>query len=318
MHTVMHDIDIAAIDLNLLVNLDVLLETQSVSRAAERLGIGQPAASHALARLRGIFDDPLLVRSGRGMSPTPRAEALREPLRRWLEAGSALVSDAGRDDPATTRRSFVVHAPDLLAPALPSIAVAVAAVAPQARLEVTSRRPDDDQALAEGRVDMVLGPSRETGGGLIRRGLGEVRFAVVTRRGHPGLGRSGRLGKSAWSRYPHVLVKTGHGGSSIVARALEAQGGTRRIGLVVPSFLAALTTVAATDNLFTVPGELVEPLLEPLTLSRSKPPVPLPSVSVEALWSERVQADPVHRSLRHAVISAVEASLDRARRSVAE
>ncbi|MEX1362856.1 MAG: LysR family transcriptional regulator [Nannocystaceae bacterium] len=307
----MNDIDVLGIDLNLLKALDALLAERSVSRAAARLGIGQPAASHALGRLRTLFADPLLVRTGRQMAPTPRAEALQAPLRRLLGDAARLVRHESGFDPATTSRAFVLTCPDLLAPLLPAIVGRLVAAAPHARLEVVPRRRDDASALEQGRTDLALTRAPETGPGLIQRGLGAVELSVVARAGHPGVSRRRTLSARAWGTYPHVMVRSGHGGRSIVASALAETGFSRRVGLVVPTFLAALVTVAKTDLFFTVPRPLVRPLLEPLGLRVLQPPLPLPRVATAALWHERFSSDPGHRFLREIVIEVVEAALSR-------
>ena len=143
----MNGIDGSKIDLNLLSVLHTLLAEGSVTRAARRLGVGQPAASHALTRLRKLFADPLFVRAGRQLVPTPRAEALREPLARLLAETARLVAHEAGFDPARTTRSFVLVCPDLLAPMLPRLVAHLGAKAPKARLEVVLPRPDDARAL---------------------------------------------------------------------------------------------------------------------------------------------------------------------------
>lgn len=300
----MNGIDVSTIDLNLLSVLHALLTEGSVTRAARRLGVGQPATSHALTRLRELFADPLFVRGGRQIVPTPRAEALREPLARLLAEAARLVSHETEFDPARTTRSFTLACPDLLAPALPRVIARLAAQAPGASLEVASPRPEDPRALEDGRVDLALSPTPQDGPGLVVRGLGTVRFAVVARRGHP-LVRSGKLGGESWAARPHVLVRTGHGGRHIVGGELERAGFRRRIGLVVPTFLSALVAVAETDLFFTAPRELVAPLAARLDLLLVEPPIAMAAVPVAAVWHERFHADPASRFLRELVVAEV-------------
>lgn len=300
----MHAIDVSTIDLNLLSVLHTLLTEGSVTRAARRLGVGQPATSHALSRLRGLFGDPLFVRGGRQIVPTPRAEALREPLARLLAEAARLVSHETSFDPARTSRSFALVCPDLLAPALPRVIARLGELAPGASLEVASPRPDDGRALEDGRVDLALSPTPQDGPGLVVRGLGTVRFAVVARRGHP-LVRSGKLDGASWAARAHVLVRTGHGGRHIVGGELERAGFRRRIGLVVPTFLSALVAVAESELFFTAPRELVAPLAERLELQLLEPPIAMTDVPVAAVWHERFHADPASRFLRELVVKEV-------------
>jgi DNA-binding transcriptional LysR family regulator len=307
----MHGVDVSGVDLNLLAALDVLLAERSVTAAARRLGLGQPAVSHALARLRELFADPLLVRSGRGMIATPRAEALREPLARLLADAARLVRQEVRFDPATSTRGFTIVTPDLLATLLPRIVSRLRREAPRARLEVVHRSSDERSALEEGRADLVLGPAMAEGPGLRTRGLGRIHFGVVARRDHPGLARGGQLRAHAWTAYPHILVRSGINSPSFVAEALAQAGATREIGLVVPSFLAALVTVAETDLFFAAPRELLYPIADRLGLVVCTPPITVPAVPVAAVWHERFDAEPGHRFLRDLVCEEVLAGLRR-------
>lgn len=309
----MNDIDVSTVDLNLLAALDALLREGSVTGAARRLRIGQPACSHALGRLRELFADPLLVRTGRAMVPTPRAEALREPLARLLSEVERLLREEPAFDPRATSRAFAVVCADVLATLLPRMTARLHAAAPGARLEVHDRGLEDARSLETGRADLVLAPGPAEGAGLVTRGLGSVRFGVVVRRGHPALGSGGKLRARAWVEHPHVQVRTGSRSRSVVSEALQREGLDRRIGLVVPTFLAALVAVAETDLFFAAPRELVQPLLPRLGLVVVAPPIAVPPVPIVALWHERYQADPAHRFFRTLVMEELEAQLRPAR-----
>lgn len=304
----MNDIDVSKVDLNLLPALQALLSEGSVTRAARRLGLGQSAGSHALTRLRRLFGDPLFVRVGRQIVPTPRAEVLREPLARLLGQTALLLAQETAFDPARSTRSFVLACPDLLAPVLPSLVARLAAVAPRARLEIVLPRAGDGRALQEGAIDLALVPTPPEGPGLLRRGLGALRFAVAARRGHPLL-RGPRLSRAAWAACPHVLVRTGHGGRSIVSAELARARFERRIGLVVPNFLLALVAVAESDLFFTAPRALMAPLCDRFALALRAPPVALAPVPVAALWHERFHADSAQRFFRALVTEQVAALL---------
>ncbi len=301
----MHEPNVRAFDLNLLVALDALLEERSVTRAARRVGLSQPAMSHALARLRAELDDPLLVRAGRGMMATPRAERLRAPTRAVLGAIARLLADEGGFEAATSTRTFALTCPDLLAPLLPDLLAAMSREAPRVRLEV---HPPPGPDLAQ-HGDLALGRGPVEGAGLVGRTLGRVRWVVVGRRGHPAL--RGRMTVAKWTRYPHVQIRTGDLRSSVVDRALERQGITRTVGLTVPSFLAAPEVVARTDYLFTAVEELVAPLVDRLGLEAKRPPVPIPDTPVAASWHERVHGDPGQRWFREVVMRVIEARLAR-------
>lgn len=306
----MHEVNVRSFDLNLLVALDALLEEGGVTRAARRVGLSQPAMSHALARLRAELGDPVLVRAGRSMMPTPRAERLRGPVRRLLADVERILRDEGRFEPATSTRTFSLICPDLLAPSLPDMLSAMRAQAPGVRLEVFPT-PGPDLAL-DG--DLALGPAPREGAGLVTRGLGRVSWAVVGRADHPAF--RGRLTVEKWTRYPHVQVRTGDRLPGQVDLALAEAGVERRVGLVVPAFLAAPEVVARTDYLFTAVRELVEPVAERLGLALKRPPLPLDDVSVAAMWHERVHGDEGHRWFREAVAGVLLESLERPRRAL--
>jgi len=303
----MRDIDTSGIDLNLLTALDALLEEASVTAAAKRMGVGQPAASHALGRLRELLGDPLLVRSGRTMMRTPRAEALREPLRDLLGNVTRLLRDDDPFEPASTTRSFRILAPDLLLAMFTRVTARLGQAAPRARLEILGRLADEPLALEQGRADLALVPTPLRGPNLRMRSLGVVRFAVVARRGHPITRR--RPGIKAWTAYPHVIVQSGSNSSNVVAAALESVRVPRDIGLVVPSFFAALVAVSDSDLLFTAPRELVLPLIAKLGLEILPTPIRIPSLPVAAVWHERFDADPGHRFFRGLVIDEVAQAL---------
>jgi DNA-binding transcriptional LysR family regulator len=305
----MNAVDVRGIDLNLLHALDALLAERSVTRAAGRLGLGQPATSHALARLRRLLADPLLIRSGRAMVLTPRAAALRAPLARVLADVSRLVRHETSFDPATTTRVFTAICPDLLATLLPRIVARLRREAPRACLEAIGRGREEATLLADGAADLLLAPALADGPGLRTRGLGEIHFGVVARAGHPALGRGRQLHARAWSAYPHVLVRSGAGGPSLVGQALERAGVTREVGLVVPTFLAALVAVAETDLFFAAPRELLQPLASRLGLVVVAPPIPIAAVPVAAVWHERLDAEPAHRFFRGLLCEEVAAGL---------
>jgi len=303
----MQSTNLSSFDLNLLLALDALLDEASVTRAARRVGLSQPAMSHALGRLREHLDDPLLVRAGRGMTTTPKGEALREPLRRLLGDLDRLLDEEGDFEPATSTRTFHLTCPDLLAATLPDLLAAMSADAPSVRLDVRSP-PGPDLA------DVALGPAPTEGPDLVVRALGRVSWAVIGRADHPAF--RGRLTVAKWTRYPHVQIRTGSAGPGFVDDALAAAGVERTIGLRVPAFLVAPEIVARTDYLFTGVRELVEPIADRLGLALRRPPVPIPDVPVAAMWHARMQADPGHRWFRGRVADVLSEALGRRRRAL--
>lgn len=305
----MHQIDLDAVDLNLLRVLDVLLDERSVSRAAQRLHRSQSAVSHALGRLREALGDPLLVRVGHTMRPTPRAEALAPELQRVLGELARILGEPLAFDPATTTRTFRLAAPDVMALLLPELLAELARHAPGADMELVPQPASEEAALASGAVDLLLAP-QPAGGSLRMRALGVLEHCAVLRRGHPaltpGLDLHGYLG------FPHVFVRTPTPGPSLIGEALKAQGLERRIGVTVPGFVLAPIVVARTEMIFTCPGPLLWPVAETLGLELRPAPVALPRVPVAALWHPRVDRDPGHRWFRGLVVGVLTGWLARA------
>lgn len=291
-----------SLDLNLLRTLDALLAEGSVTGAAHVLGRSQPAVSHALARLREALDDPLLVREGNAMVPTPRAAALQAPLASLLADLRRALAGTPEFDPETDGRTFTIASPDLLAPLVPDLLAALAP-APRVRVELVGGRG----VGALDRADLLLDVLPEAAPGVISRRLGSVTQAVIARAGHPAL--AGGLDLDHYVAWPHVLVRTQQGVPSLVARALSAAGRERRVGLVVPSLLSVPHVVARTELLFTGPLELLAPLAGPLGLEHAPPPLPIPDVTVAAMWRSRLHADPGHRWCRERIAAGLQALL---------
>lgn len=293
--------DISRADLGLLLSLDALLAERSVSAAARRLGLSQPALSAQLARLRALFGDTLLVQSGRRMVPTARAEALRGPLRETLEQLRGLVRDGAPFDPATTTATFRVGASDSVHLVLP-LAPLVASRAPQARLALLGLPPGGGWAALEAdELDLVIAVERVTPAGARARRLLEERHVFVQRRGHPRGAAPPTI--EEFCALDHVLVSPDGGGFHGVADAtLAALGRRRRVALSVPSFLLAVPLLARSDLVGLLPRRLA--LAFPGVLESFDPPFAIPGFTLFASWHPRRQRDPAHLWLRELVTEA--------------
>lgn len=264
------------IDLNLLAVLEVLLEERSVTRAATRLGRTQSAVSHALARLRGLLDDELLVRDGRRMQPTARAEVLAESLPRVLDLLRQTLAAPAPFDPAQTRRVFRLAAPDFCGAVLPPLLSAFQRVAPNARVELRRVSAGAQQDVEMGRLDGLIAPPHATREGLRSEPLGRSRWAVFGRAGHPAFGA---WSEAAWARWPHLQIQTtGSSGPGPLDRAAAEAGVERHVAAVVSHFAAAPAVLAQTDLLLTVPVVALAGLLPPGSLERRPPPFPIPAM----------------------------------------
>lgn len=296
-------INLRRLDLNLLVTLDVLLSEHNVTRAAERLHYSQPSVSVHLARLREIFDDPLLLPGPRGMRPTARAESLREPLREALAALERAVSPEHPFDPAAATNTWRIAATDYseLTVLLPALA-ALRQAAPAARLAVVELAPPRLARQAEqGDIDLAFHATMESPETLHRRALFRERFVLVGRAGHPRLKR--RPSAAQFCALEYVIVSPDGGGfSGGTDEALAAVGLSRRVVLSVPHFLYVASVVASTDLVAMLPARLVA---NNAALQVVEAPVEVPGYEMSMLWHERLHRDPAHQWLRESIAAAV-------------
>ncbi len=289
------------LSLNQLRVLLTLLDTSSVTAAARRLGITQPAASHALRALREVLDDPLLVASGAGMVRTPRAEAIHGPLRRLLHDLHRTLAAPADFDPASARRTFVVATWDgITVTLLPSLLARLRAEAPGIDLDVV---PLPEAGAAEGlagaRFDLATEVRPRDAPGLRQRVLQEDAFVCVVRADHPEVGEV--LDLDTWLRLPHALISPKGDGRSVVDAVLAERGLTRRIQLRIRYFLAAPLIVSRSDLVLTAPRSLAEGLARLVPLRLLEAPLPLPHFKTHLLWHERSDLDPAHRWLRQVI-----------------
>ena len=295
-------VDLADVNMNLLVALDALLAERGVTGAARRVHVTPSAMSHALAELRELFDDPLLVRAGRGMALTPRAEAVRLPLHRVLLDAQALVRDRAGFDPATAKRNFVIAAPDFLSVLLlPELVAAIAREAPGVTLDIVpSARRGNAWMLETGELDLALGAVVDEAPGIRRVDLCTEGFACAARVGHPSI--AGKLTLDDYVRTPHLVITLGDNARPTwIDEALAKRGRQRRIALRVRHFMVAPLVVSRTDLLMTGPSMLIRHFAALAPLQVLEPPLPLPTYPEEAYWHERFDADPAHRWLRELV-----------------
>jgi DNA-binding transcriptional LysR family regulator len=291
-----------------LVALHVLLEERHVTRAAHRLGITQSSMSHRLARLREALQDPLFTRSSGGLLPTPRAESVAVPLRDALRALEAAVALPRPFDPRASRYAVSIAMPDLLAPLAPRLVAGLVAEAPFMSVQLSPVVPALSAALAEGRPVLAIAPTQLVDGPVMTRSLGEARFGVVGRRGHPALQRP--LTVARWLEYPHVIQRLGNDQINTVEAELLSRGLRRRVGLEAPSFLAGLLVVSSSDLLMNAPIPLVNEAAAKLKLVTREAPLRLPRVRLSLCWHERFQADPAHRWARERVFETAKHAFD--------
>ncbi|QOV64642.1 LysR family transcriptional regulator [Kosakonia pseudosacchari] len=293
-------INLNRLDLNLLLTLDVLLREHNVTRAAQRLNLSQPSVSVQLARLREIFDDPLLLPGPRGMQPTVRADELREPLRQALEALERAVSPVNAFDPARASVTWRVAATDYTESAvlLPLLST-LRRDAPASRLAVFELNPGQIKRQAEqGDIDLFFHLREGAPASLHQRLLFTERYVLAGRLGHPALKRRPSL--KQFCQLEHVIVSPEGGGfQAATDDALAARGLTRNVVLSVPHFLFMLDALARTDLVAVLPERLVATTG---TLQVVDPPVELAGFDMLMLWHERLHRDPGHKWLRQQIL----------------
>lgn len=288
----MHDVP----DLELLRVFDHLHRVRHLTRAARQLGLSQPAVSRALGRLRVAFGDPLFVKAGTGMVPTPRAEQVASDVRDVLRRAAALVQPL-EFAPATLERTFVIGTVDYLElDVLPRILRALATEAPQVSLVSRPLGLDVGDALLHGRLDLAVGLRSQLPAEAMAQQLFEDGFVCAVREGHPSVKRT--LSLARFVELGHILIAPRGEPGSAVDSALEARGLGRRIAVRTHTFLAAPTIAAQTDYILTGPRRVVLPMAAKYGLRTFEPPLVLKPFAIHQAWHPRVHDDPAHAWFR--------------------
>lgn len=307
-HSPMSSAHLSERDLRLFLMLDAVLEERSVTRAAVRLGVTQSAVSHSLRELRTRMRDPLLIRTGNELKPTPLAEAIRPNLRFGLNALERLLTHTPSFDPATSTRTFSLATPDHPQfTMIPGFVAGLQQAAPGVNVRIRAIGPGLPDELASGRLDLALagaemGQALDLDRDTMRTRVISEPFRCLLRRGHPALERD--LGLRTYVALPHVLVSTGGGDTGIVDDALAVLGLRRRVAVTVTSFLAAAYIAASSDLIATLPLAIAERAVQ-LGVELRPPPLDLPRANAYLWWHARFQNDPGHVWWRHALVEAL-------------
>jgi DNA-binding transcriptional LysR family regulator len=289
-------------DLNLLVTLDVLLAEGSVARAARRLGLSPSAMSRSLARLRRTTGDPLLVRAGRGLVPSPRAVELRERVREVVHDAHAALRPVKPLDPARLARTFTIRSSDGFAENFGATLVArIASEAPGVRLRFMVRADRDSAPLRDGLVDLETGVVSPAMGPELRvQALLRDRFVGVMRRGHPLA--SAKMTAARYAGAKHVAITREGSEKGPVDLALAPRKLERGIVAMVSGFSAALGLARGSDLIATVPERHTGTMRDGMITFPL--PIATPRITVSLLWHPRMDGDPGHRWLREHVRAA--------------
>lgn len=295
-------VDLARVDLNLLVALDALLAERSVTRAAARVGIGQPAMSSSLARLRRLLGDELLTRAPEGMRPTPRALALAEPVRRTLRQIQSLVRREESFDPRTVERTFTISLPDSTEVLLgPRLLAYLRAEAPGIRLLL--RSIDREHILEELDADRV-----DLGIGFFSEGQMHHKQRLLYRDSYVCLFDAAQVGLAPpisledYLRFPHILTSLRETAHGVVDDALAKLGLSRTLAVTTPRFLVVPFLVRAAPVIATMHARLATYFAGAVGLTVSPVPVALDPVAVSMIWHASYDEDPAHRWLRQVLV----------------
>ena len=293
--------DIRNTDLNLLPVFEALMRTQSVTRAGRIVGLSQPAMSYALARLRTQFGDPLFLRSGRSMLPTPRAVELAAPISEVLDTVKRRVLTETTFDPKTATREFSVCLTDMGGLVfLPPLLSRLRELAPNATLRSRPSPPHElPAALESGEFDIAIGYFPDLPGSLLQQRLYERNYVCVFRHDHPKIGR--RLTLAQYVELDHAAVHTPVRVHELVDRLLARHRLTRRVVLSVPYYIVIPPILEQTDLVATVPGEIGAVFSRFLKIRMLPLPIRIPNVVLRQYWHPRYQHDAANKWLRGVV-----------------
>lgn len=300
-----HDVNKRSSDVYALQCLMTLVAEAHVTRAADQLGISQPAMSAMLAKLRTRFADPLLVKTEAGMVPTERARELAIRARLAIEGIEQIFQEGRSFDPASSDAHFHLIASEAVAFFLiPRLMARLRAHAPG--VAVSLRQPDVTrlrEELEDGRADMMIGYLRTVSPHLRATRLRARSLRVVVWKDHPEIGR--KISLDQYTRYPHVCYSpTAAGGSTVemqVESRLAERGARRRVALYLPSVLAMPAAIAGSDLLATMAADVAEPVAPLFGLKVLQPPIDLGSVDMSMYWHERAHKNPAHQWFRKIV-----------------
>jgi DNA-binding transcriptional LysR family regulator len=290
-----------AFDLNLLIVFDAVMQERSVTRAGGRIGLSQPAMSHALNRLRYMLKDELFVRTPEGMVPTPRAEMLAAPLRNALNE-MQLALEPATFDPASSDHRFVLAVNNYAAVVLaPPLVAAVSAMAPGVRLDLrASGTLDIVERLDRGDLDLSLGGMGCPGERFAAMPLLDDAFVLVMRQGHPA--GCGKLTAADFAALSHLEISSSLEDTGFIDSWLDERGLTRRIMLRAP-YLSAAAILVQSDLVAMLSRRIAQELARSHLLQVCEPPYDSPRVPTVMLWHRRLDGHPGHRWLREIILS---------------
>lgn len=294
----MHGINIRTLDLNLLIVFDALMRERNLTAAARTLHLSQSATSHALARLRAALNDPLFIKTQRGMQPTPYAESIFEPIASALSSVQSALQRPSDFDPATTTRTFRLYmntmGERLLVPALYGM---IERVAPSASLECVHLPTQElPQKMEAGEIDLAFGFLPLLNIGMHQQTLAQQRYVCLVRADHPRIGPKITLDEYVAAK--HVVVSAPGTGHDVLEQAHEKAGVKLHVALRLNNFLGLIDIISRSDLVATVPIALAESLSMQFRVCIMPAPIKLPTYEVKQHWHARFHQDPGNQWLR--------------------
>lgn len=293
---------ISRIDLNLFTVFEAIYTEGSVTRASQKLNLTQPAISHALGRLRTMFDDPLFIRQGHVMVSTPLARSMIEPVRRSLRGLEVTLNGLDRFDPATTPKQFKLALRDVLeATILPPLIQRVSSTAPLVDLAASQvDRRDLESELAAGTLDGAIDVLLPLSSDILHTRIDQDSTVVVARKGHPAI--DGALDLATYLKQDHILASSRRKGLGLEDFELSRFGVERRIRLRCQHYFAACRVVSQTDLILTMPGRYARIANQQFDNQILPFPLEVPAFDVFLYWHANVDNDPANRWLREQIM----------------
>lgn len=305
----MNEIQLHRLDLNLLVTFEALMTEGSVTKAAEKLNKTPSAVSHALARLREQVGDPLMVKVGGKMKPSPFAEILIEDVRPILRSIQRVVTSPKPFDPATSTRTFRIAVPAITA-LIAEVFARINEEAPSVSLEWVGLGPHLYTSVADEQIDLaLLGADKALPEGLMEQKMPTLKRCTFMRKGHPA---AKNWNQQAWLDWPHVMVGMSNAARQTVEDQIARDGLERRIGAHLPEFSGVAPLLSRTNMLGTSVQMFMVDDVRTYGLIAKCPPVDLPDITFRFFWSARLSQDPGSKWLRSIVIAAYETIHERA------
>lgn len=302
--------DLNEIDLNLLVVFKHLLKERSVSAAAAKLGLTQPAVSNALKRLRATLNDELFLRTANGMEPTPYASQLADPISQALNSISRSLNQQTLFEPAKSDRRFTIAMTDLgEIELLPALMAQLQALAPDVTIStVLSNAGDLRHEMLAGHVDLAIGLLPQLKAGFFQQRLFLQQYVCLFRQGHA-LDK-GHVTPRQFFNADHVQVISTGTGHAQIDEIIDSSGAKRRVRLLVPHFVAVGHILKTSDMVATVPERYAKRSAEPFNLSYVEHPLELPKIEINLFWHAKFHKEPGNQWLRHLIFNLFSTSLN--------